>query len=47
MEVFASLMRTLILGKVSDLPKGTQVQVQTSEHVLSLPGALQGVLCKV
>ena len=24
MEVFASLMRTLILGKVSDFPKGTQ-----------------------
>lgn len=38
MEVFASLMRTLILRKVSDLPKGTQVQVQTSEHVLTLPG---------
>ena len=38
MEVFASLMRTLILGKVNDLPKGTQVQVQTSEHVLALPG---------
>lgn len=38
MEVFASLMRTLILGKVSDLPKGTQMGVQTSERVPALPG---------
>lgn len=38
MEVFTSLTRTPILGKVSDLPKGTQMGVQTSERVSALPG---------